>query len=203
MEPAASTARIRSVRAPVEDPSLRTTDDATVETAAVLTGASRDAEFDAFMILALPTLSRIAILLAGNTHLAEDLVQNTLMRTYIAWPRARARDPLAYARKTLANLRIDTWRKMRRELPTDPALIPERPIDGHESAQADRDELLRALRALRPKMRRIVVLRYLEGMPEKEVAETLDVPLGTVKSTASRGLSLLRSSMTSREGHVR
>lgn len=165
--------------------------------------AGTDDEFEQFMAEAAPALARTAWLLCGDARQAEELVQQALVRTYLAWPRARQRDPLAYARRTLANLRIDAWRARRREVLTAPEAMPDDPpASGAEShaesfaeSHAERDQLVRALRALSPKARRIVVLRYLEGLSEREVAADLGVSLGTVKSTASRGLAQLRASL--------
>ncbi|WP_081680696.1 SigE family RNA polymerase sigma factor [Cellulomonas sp. URHD0024] len=156
----------------------------------------RDTEFAAFMAFATPGLSRTAWLLCGDAHRAEELVQVALMRTYLAWPKARQRDPLAYARRTLANLRIDSWRKHRREVLTAPTELPEGRLEAGAEQHAERDQLVRALATLTPRQRRIVVLRHLEGLSEREVAEDLGVSVGTVKSTASRSLVLLRTAMS-------
>ncbi len=158
----------------------------------VVTGASRDEEFAAFVAEATPALARTAWLLCGDEHRAEELVQQALVRTYLAWPTASDREPLAYARRVLANLRIDTWRKHRREVLTHPADLPEDAAGGHADRHAERDLLVRALATLTPRQRRVVVLRHLVGMSEREVASDLGVSLGTVKSTASRGLVQLR-----------
>lgn len=155
----------------------------------------RDAEFSAFMVSASPALARTAWLLCGDVHRAEELVQRALMNTYLAWPKARQGDPLAYARRTLANLRIDTWRRHRREVITAPTDLPEPWTAGPAAQHADRDQLVRALATLTPRQRRIVVLRHLEGLSEREVADDLGVSLGTVKSTASRGLGQLRAAL--------
>ena len=155
--------------------------------------ADRDEEFAAFMATATPALARTAWLLCGDEHRAEELVQRALMNTYLAWPRARQRDPLAYARRTLANLRIDTWRRQRREVLTSPTDLPEGSREAPAAQHADRDQLVRALATLTARQRRIVVLRHLEGLSEREVADDLGVSLGTVKSTASRGLAQLRT----------
>ena len=160
-----------------------------------LSEAARDAEFTVFMTQAAPVLGRVALLLSGNVHRAEELVQETLVRTYLAWPRARDGDPVAYSRRILTNLRIDTWRRRRREVLLDPADLPDDGLgdvpsdaDGH----ADRDLLVRALRDLPLQRRRVVVLRYLVGLSEREVATDLGISVGTVKSTAARGLAQLR-----------
>ncbi|MBO3085964.1 SigE family RNA polymerase sigma factor [Cellulomonas sp. zg-ZUI188] len=174
-----------------DDPTSRTDGIAvTVESAVTRTRAE---EFSAFMLESQPVLWRMAWLLTGDVHRCEDLVQQALVRTYVAWPRARATDPLAYARRTLTNLRIDTWRRHRREV----LVAPEHLLPGLEvsSAQrhAERDVLVRALMQLSPRRRRVVVLRYLMDLSEREVADDLDISVGTVKSTASRGLDQLRT----------
>ena len=156
------------------------------------TSATVDAEFTAFVADAGPRLHRTARLLAGDPHRAEELLQATLVKTYLAWPRAQATDPEAYARRVLANQRIDTWRKHRREVLTPPADVPEAAIPSTADDAADRDEVVRALMTLTPRQRRVVVLRHLVGLTEAEVAADLGVSVGTVKSTASRGLGQLR-----------
>ncbi len=156
-------------------------------------GVDREVEFARFMENAAPALGRTAWLLCGDVHQADELVQQALVRTYLAWSRAREGDPLAYARRTLANQRIDTWRRRRREVLVDPADVP----DGAEASSAERhaqrDQLVRALATLSPRQRRVVVLRHFEGMSEREVATDLGVSVGTVKSTASRSLTRLRA----------
>ena len=169
-------------------------DGATEPLATVLpAGRTRDAEFTAFMRAAAPSLARTAWLLCGDTHQADELVQQALVRTYLAWDRAREREPLAYARRVLANQRISTWRRRRREVLSGG--VPERGVADGQDAQADRDQLLRALALLTPRQRRVVVLRHLEGLSEKEVAADLGVSVGTVKSTASRALQRLREAL--------
>lgn len=152
-----------------------------------------EAEFAAFMRESAPLLARTAWLLCGDEHRAQDLVQLALMRTYLAWPRARQRDPVAYARRVLANARIDAWRKVRREVLTAPHDLPDGVVPAEARLQVDRDQLVRALRTLTTRQRRVVVLRHLVGLSEQEVADDLGVSVGTVKSTASRGLAQLRA----------
>ncbi|MEU2201507.1 SigE family RNA polymerase sigma factor [Isoptericola sp. NPDC019482] len=168
------------------------------------TGVTTEEEFTSFMRDAAPALARTAWLLCGDTHLADELVQQALTRTYLKWSTARQGDPLAYARRVLANLRIDLWRKRRREVLTAPAELP----DGAGSRSdadhhADRDRLVRALATLSTRQRRIVVLRHLVGLTEREVADDLGVSVGTVKSTASRGLAQLRSVLEAADGGTR
>lgn len=155
----------------------------------------RDAEFAAFMAASMPELHRTAYLLCGDAHRADELTQHALERTYRAWPRASAGDPLAYARRVVMNLRVDGWRRTRREVLADPHLLAGRSSAWTDPDLGERDEVIRALVALPLKQRRVVVLRYLLDLSEAEVAAELDMPLGTVKSTASRALASLRSAL--------
>lgn len=154
---------------------------------------SHEQEFSDFMASAAPRLARTAWLLCGDEHLADELVQQALTRTYLHWRTARERDPYAYARRTLANLRVDTWRRRRREVLVAPPDLPETASDPRADQHAERDVLVRALATLTARQRRVVVLRHLVGLSEREVADDLGVSVGTVKSTASRGLAQLRS----------
>lgn len=156
---------------------------------------TRDVEFAAFMAHAEPLLGRMAWLLCGDVHRAEELVQQTLVRTYVAWPRARSGDPLAYARRVLTNARIDGWRKHRKEVLVAPEDVTEPTTPSHADGHADRDVLVRALTRLSPGRRRVVVLRYLMDLSEREVADDLNISVGTVKSQAARGLRQLRDLM--------
>jgi RNA polymerase sigma-70 factor (sigma-E family) len=181
---------------PPGPPIPRTTPE--VEPLVLVEGLDSDTEFTAFMTEAAPALARTAWLLCGDAHQADELVQQALVRTYLHWGRAREGEPLAYARRTLANLRIDSWRRRRREVLTDPADVPEHadPAGGTADRHADRDQLVRALALLSPRQRRVVVLRHFEGLSEREVAADLGISVGTVKSTSSRGLDRLRTVLT-------
>ena len=160
---------------------------------------SRDEGFAAFMAARQAELLRTAWLLVGDAHRAEELTQEALARTYGAWPRARL-DPLAYTRRVLVNLRTDTWRRRRREVLMAPERLPDhgRTDDGGVD---ERDQLSRVLCVLTARQRRVVVLRYLLDLPDAEVAADLGISLGTVKSTGSRALALLRSNAAGRSDH--
>ena len=88
--------------------------------------------------------------------------------------------------------RIDHWRKHRREHVVAPDDVPSAAHDSSEARHAERDALVRALVQLSPQRRRVVVLRYLLDLPERQVADELGLSLGAVKSAASRGLAHLR-----------
>lgn len=151
--------------------------------------ATRDAEFTEFAEEATASLTRTAWFLTGDAHAAEELVQAALVKTYVAWPRVREGEGLAYCRRVLVNHNTDTWRKTRRErLWAEP---PERGTSPPSSVE-DRDEVVRLLQTLPEQQRRVVVMRYYHDMSEKTVAELLGISPGAVKSAASRGLAALR-----------
>lgn len=153
-------------------------------------GATRNSEFTSFMLANQSELLRTAWFLVGDAGRAEELTQQALVRTYVAWPRAR-RDPLAYTRRVLVNLRTDTWRRRRHETLVDGRSLPDRLVLQDPGVE-DRDQLGRLLEVLSTRQRRIVVLRYFLDLSESEVADELNISVGTVKSTASRALAGLR-----------
>lgn len=171
----------------------------TGQIAVVRSGLDPVADFTAFAQVSTPALYRIAYLLCGDQHRAQDLVQLALERTFKAWKRVGDGDPFAYARRVLATARIDTWRRTRREvLSDDPGSnSPERSTPASDADVAERDRLVRALMALSVKQRRVVVLRYLLDRSEAETAAELGISAGTVKSTASRALTRLRTLVVS------
>ena len=151
--------------------------------------------FEDFVTRRLPALYRFALTLTGSPHDAEDLVQEALVRTGLAWRRVRRKDaPESYVRTVMARLMVNRWRRKWREDPV--ADVPDRPtVDPALDRIADRSYLDTAVRALPPRMRAVLVLRYLEGLADAEVAATLGCTVGTVKSQASRGLAKLRVSL--------
>ena len=167
--------------------------------------AERDAAFTAFVESASPSLLRTAWLLTGDHHAAHDLVQAALVRTYVAWPRVRAESALAYARRVLVNERTDRWRRQGSEVVV--ASPPEAPASSSTAGPDDRDAVVRLLARLPEQQRRVVVLRYYCDLSEQAVADLLNLSVGTVKSTASRGLTALRATLaadpTAAEGGVR
>lgn len=156
----------------------------------MLAKARRDAEFAAFVQRSSPALLRLAWALTGSDDAAQELVQASLVKAYVAWPRIRREDALAYTRKIIATHRIDTWRRTRREVKTDAP--PEQPGVDAYAGSIQRDELVRLLFRLPERQRKVIVLRYYADLPEAAVAETLGISVGGVKSAASRGLSALR-----------
>ncbi|MGC5018851.1 SigE family RNA polymerase sigma factor [Micromonospora sp. DT47] len=151
-----------------------------------------DGEFTAFVNERGAALLRVAYALAGNQHAAEDLLQSALAKAYARWPRIRG-DAEPYVRRILYNDQVSGWRRLsrRREVPV--AVLPEQAEERDGGYDADLRLLLReALRALPPRQRAVLTLRYLEDMSVEQTAAALDCQPGTVASQASRALARLR-----------
>jgi RNA polymerase sigma factor (sigma-70 family) len=106
--------------------------------------------------------------------------------------------PETYVKRMLTNAYIDARRGswLRRVvLRADPDEAAHRPVDGHEDATADRDEVWQMLAKLPRRHRAALVLRFYEGLGDAEIADGLDCPVGTVRSLISRGLARLRSNL--------
>ncbi len=151
--------------------------------------AARDLAFATFVDEASPRLLRVAIGLTGSGEAARELLQASLVKTYVAWPRIRHEDAYAYVRRIMANQKVDAWRATRKEVVTDD--LPDT-VTTPSTGVEDHDTLLRLLGALPQRQRTVVVLRYYDDLSETDVADTLGISVGAVKSAASRGLAALR-----------
>lgn len=144
-------------------------------------------------------LLRAAYALTGDQHAAEDLVQSALAKLAGHWSRIDG-EPEPYVRRILYREFVSAWRWRRRrpEYVTD--RLPDRAARDDVAADTVvRLELRRALAALPPRQRAVVVLRYLEDRSEQEVAEILGCSPGTVGSQASRALAKLRAAVPATE----
>jgi RNA polymerase sigma-70 factor (sigma-E family) len=135
---------------------------------------------------------RVAVLLTGDWHAAEDLVQESLVKLYRAWPKLRLDgDPDAYLRRIMVNTHRSWWRaRWRRETPAGE--LPDAVIADFADGQAFAALVRQALQALPRRQRAAVVLRYCADLPEAEVADLLGCSVGTVKTHTHRGLRALR-----------
>jgi len=160
----------------------------------------RTDDFEAWMTARQRWLLRTAFLLAGDVHTAEDLVQTTLAKLYLAWDRvADSHGVDAYARKILVNEHASMWRRKWRhsEVVTDDLSKHEVPVRAEEY-DGTRTALWDAVKALAPRQRAVIVLRYYEQLSEAETAEALGISLGTVKSQANRAIATLRERLGDR-----
>lgn len=147
-------------------------------------------EFDEFVRSRSTGLLRIAYLLTGDRHAAEDLLQEVLEQMYVRW-RGIASAPEAYARRALVTRSANRWRRRARR-PEAALAHHDVPQDDHTDDVATRDVVVSAVRALPQRQRAAVVLRYLADLPVHDVAAALGCTESTVKTNTSRGLDRLR-----------
>lgn len=155
--------------------------------------------YEEFVAARLPAVLRYATALTGSPPLAEDVMQEVLVRAEARWRRIGGLDrPEAYVRRMVLNEYL-SWRRRRssRELamPAEllDGLVPA--VDDPATAHGEADQLRRALAGLPRRQRAVLVLRFYEGMADAEIAADLGCTEGTVRSHASRALATLRSAL--------
>lgn len=152
-----------------------------------------EAEFIDFVQGSAARLRRMAFLMCGDWHRAQDVVQQAYVRLYVAWPKLRRAEAFdSYARRTvLSVLRDDMRRPWWRRERTRGDLPETATIDAH-AAVDNQLHVVELLKSLPERQRAVLVLRYLEDLTVEQTAEVLGIAPGTVKSQASRGLTTLR-----------
>ena len=154
--------------------------------------------FEEFVEARLQALLRYAVMLTGDPHPAQDLVQETMIKVHVKWRRvAAAGAPEQYVKRMLTNAYIDlhrgSWLRrvvLRGDSP-EPPIVPD-----HADRSADRDEMWEWLGRLPRRQRAALVLRYYENLSDIEIAEVLGCAIGTVRSLISRALVALRTQVT-------
>ena len=151
------------------------------------TGSSAPVAFDPFYRAQYPTMVRVAYLMTGSGAIAEELVQDSFLRVHQRW--GKITHPGAYTRRSVINACRSHNRRRRLE---------DRYARSHgeEVIDLDADELSDALVALPHRQRAAVVLRYYQDLGEAEIAEALGCRRGTVGPLITRGLAVLRDSLT-------
>lgn len=151
--------------------------------------------FEEYVAARGPALLRLAFLLSGDEHRAQELAQAALAKAFERWGRVAAADrPDAYVRRVLVNGFVDGHRRRRERPvdPADPALEAAAPGD-HAELTAARAQMWQALAALPRQQRAVLVLRFYEGYDDTGIAEVLDCGPSTVRSNAARGLAALHN----------
>ena len=153
--------------------------------------------FDDYVRSRYAELLRFAHVLTGDSYLADDLVQEALERTGVAWRRIRRQDdPEGYVRRIIVNRFLTMSRSRRRE-----QLVADVPERGRHLDGEPRDEALWRLVATLPRQQRaVLVLRFFLDMSESQVADVLGCSLGTVKSNGSRAMAKLRAALAADPG---
>jgi RNA polymerase sigma-70 factor (sigma-E family) len=153
--------------------------------------AEQEREYTEYVSARLPALRRLAYLLTGDAHRADDLVQQTITGLFVRWPKIRAVTHLdRYVRSMLIHSFVDERRLRwaRVGLFGEP---PDRPAPVDDGIE-ERAVLRAALAKVPRRQQAVLVLRFIYDLPVAEVAELLGCSEGTVKSQTSRGLTTLR-----------
>ena len=161
--------------------------------------SSPEQEYREFAGSRAASLHRTAYLLCGDWHLADDLVQETLVQTFRHWRRVqRADNQNAYVRRILINEFNRHWQRYG-GLPVADNDRLEVAVPDISDEVVSRADLLRALLTLPARQRATVVLRYLEGMSERGTAAVMRCSEGTVKSQTARALNVLEGCLKHKE----
>jgi len=150
----------------------------------------RDEEFMQFVRERSLSLRRTAYLLCGSWSDGDDLVQESLAKVYVAWPRIESsKAALSYTRTTMLRTYLNSRRKWGRGLTL--AAVPDHGVDDADAALTV--TLSALLTELPTRQRAVLVLRFYQDLSVPQIAEELGIPEGTVKSQLSRGLATMRT----------
>jgi RNA polymerase sigma-70 factor, ECF subfamily len=149
--------------------------------------------FEDFYTGAVSRLLGQLFLVTGDLHEAEEVVQEAFARASGRWPRLRDYNaPEAWVRRVAMNLAADRARKLRHQAK---ALLRMGPPPEAAAFSVETLALVQALSTLSVRQRKAIILHHLVGMPVEEVARTMAVPAGTVKSLLSRGRRALAATL--------
>ena len=152
--------------------------------------------FDVLMLDAIDRLYSIARLIAQDADIAEDAVQEALVRCWRDLPSLRDATRFdSWLRRLLLNSVAEEFRKRRRFRATVKVLRLEPGVDDSSGALADRDQLQRAFRTLSVEHRTIVVLHHYLGLSTSEAASNLGIAPGTAKSRLHYANEALRATL--------
>jgi len=160
---------------------------------------ARDGDRDAFDRLAMQVvdrLYRVARLVLRDTELAEDAVQETLVR---AWRDLRSlRDPArfdAWIHRLLMRAVHDEFRRVKHQRAVVSLLHPETSVRDDSEAVAAREQLERGFQRLSMEHRAVLVLRLYLGLSLEETATTIGIPVGTAKSRLHYATEAMRDAL--------
>ena len=155
--------------------------------------------FDEFVADRLDGLLRYATVLTDDPHLAQDIVQDVLLRAQQRWTKIEA--PATYVRRMVTNEYL-SWRRraVRRMIPSSHEMLDALGPATADPATAydERDAMLARLATLPRKQRAAIVLRYYENYTDDEIAAVLRCGASTVRSQISRALATLRAAAAPR-----
>ena len=152
--------------------------------------------FDDFYRSAYPRLHRIALARCGRSALAEELVQETMVKVFARWSKVASYDsPLAYSCRLLVNESIG----LRRRQTGEARALRRRGVDADVTLPADADEFWTLARTLPKRQMQVIVLYYAGDRSISDIARTLEVAEGTVRATLAQARDNLRVQLSREE----
>lgn len=164
----------------------------------------RDDAFRRYVVPELEVLLRVARRLTGDVHLAEDIVQETLLRAYRAIDRFDGRYPRAWLLTILRNTAKNHWRKQEKVSDFSEEILESTAAPGADGRTGPQEIVLHdvldppvadALRSLSDRFRAVVILVDVDGLTYQEAADTLGIPIGTVMSRLHRARNRMRDQL--------
>lgn len=154
-----------------------------------------DASYVAFVSARQDHLRRVAYAICGDWHIADDVLQDALLKLYLAWPRVHRDGAVeSYVRQIIVRTDIDRRRRpWRRERHGE---VPETAQHDSTDQVVAQDEVFAALRRLPIMQRKVVVLRHWLDLSVEQTAHELNISEGTVKSHSSRAMASLRETIS-------
>jgi RNA polymerase sigma-70 factor (sigma-E family) len=146
---------------------------------------------------------RLARLLVDDRETAEDVAQDAFTALHRRWPALQNEDAaIGYLRTSVVNSSRSVLRRRRtvRQHPEpSPTTLTAEPADGRALLADEHREVLAALRGLPDRQREVIVLRYWSELTEAQIAATLGISVGAVKSSASRGRDAIAAALAEGE----
>jgi RNA polymerase sigma-70 factor (sigma-E family) len=148
--------------------------------------------FEEFAATRLDAVLRFSAALTADRQLAEDVVQEVLIRAHAKWDRiGELEHPEAYVRRMIVN-EFTSWRRKWARIVPRPAAELDRAVADPTDQLAQSRELIDEVARLPRKQRTVLALRYYEDLPDAEIADLMGCSESTVRGYAFRALKSLR-----------
>ncbi len=159
--------------------------------------ATGTSDFEAVYRREFPRMVALAASMCGSREVGAELAQEALLRAYREWPKVSALDrPGAWVRRATVNLAIDSHRRHATEQRTLTLAVAA--TTASEGFGVD-DRFWVLVRSLPERQRAVTALRYVDDLPLEEIAQVLEISVGTVKSTLFSARSSLAASLGAQE----
>jgi len=179
------------------------TDEVTAEAELIRSASEGNlGSFAQLVALYRPRVIRTAYGIVGSPDEAEDVAQEVFIKVWSNLAHYNAQGAFAsWLYRITTNAAIDSLRKRRREVPLEPYhSVDKEPPEATVVANDSRERLKKAVNALPPNARATLILREFEQLSYKEIAEALQIPIGTVMSRLNYARQLLRKELTEGNG---